>query len=169
MESNQTRFVQALTECQEAIRGYCYAKLSNWSDVEEAVQATNVKLWEKQSDWDRERPFLPWALGVARYIILSQVRDQQRERLVFDEDVMTMMERHLVSAAETTSERVHALRNCLAKVEDEPREILKAYYAEGYSIAELEKSMNRSASGIKSMLFRLRKILADCINSELRA
>ncbi|BCX47277.1 DNA-directed RNA polymerase sigma-70 factor [Haloferula helveola] len=168
MKSNQTRFVEALTECQEALRGYCYAQLSSWPDAEEVVQATNVKLWEKEADWDRARPFLPWALGVARITILSHFRDRQRDRLVFDEDVMTIMERHLLAAAEETPDRVQALRHCMGKMADEPREILKAHYVEGWNLAAIAESVNRSVSGIKSLLFRLRRELAGCINRELR-
>ena len=167
MRSNQTRFVEALTECQEALRGYCYAQLASWQDVEEVLQATNVKLWEKEADWDRGRPFLPWAIGVARNTILSHFRDRQRERLVFDEDVMTIMERHLMAAAEEAPERVIALRHCLDKMADEPREILKAHYVEGWSLGEISESVNRSVSGIKSLLFRLRRDLAECITREV--
>ena len=66
MKSNHRRFVEALTECQEPLRAYCFAKVGNWADASDVLQATNVKLWEKMEDWDQMRPFLPWAIGVAR-------------------------------------------------------------------------------------------------------
>jgi len=169
MKSNHRQFVEALTECQETLRAYCYAKIGNWDDAADVMQATNVKLWKKMDEWDQKRPFLPWALGVARNTVLSHYRDQQRERLVFDEDVMTIMEKHILAAAEKTPALIQALRHCMRKMEDQPREILKAHYIEGWSLAEIADSGSRSASGIKSLLFRLRRELAKCIDREVSA
>lgn len=168
MKSKQTRFIQALTECQEALRGYCYAKTRIWADAEDVMQKTNLKLWELEADWDRERPFLPWALGVARITVLSHYRDRQRDRLVFDEDVMELMEKPLRIEAEKTPELVLAMRHCLGRIEAKPREILKAHYLEGWSLGEIAESVGRSVSGIKSLLFRLRRELASCIEKEMR-
>ena len=169
MKSEQTRFVEALTSCQESLRGYCYAKVGSWVDAEDVLQATNIRLWEKEADWDRSRPFLPWALGVAHYTVLSHFRDRQRERLVFEEDVMEAMEGHLRHAAEQTPDLVHALRHCLGRMNEEPREILRAHYVEGRSLDEVSQFTGRTVSGIKSLMMRLRQNLATCIRKELKA
>ena len=167
MKDGKTQFVEALTGCQEALRGYCYAKVAAWADAEDVLQATNIKLWEKEEEWDRTRPFLPWALGVAHFTVLSHFRDRQRDRLIFEEDVMEAMEIHLRSAAERTPDLILALRHCLGCMEDEPREILKAHYVAGWSIEEVSRSTGRSVSGVKSLLLRLRRTLALCVNKEL--
>ena len=169
MKAEKTLFVEALTSCQEALRGYCYAKVGNWVDAEDVLQATNIKLWEKETDWDRSRPFLPWALGVAHYTVLSHFRDRQRDRLVFEDDVMEFMEQHLRNAAEQTSDLILALRHCLGCMDGKPREILKAHYVEGWSLEEISQTSGRSPSGVKSLLFRLRRDLAQCIKRELNA
>ena len=168
MKSEKTKFVEALTSCQEALRGYCYSKVGSWADAEDVLQATNLRLWEKEADWDRERPFLPWAFGVARFTVLSHFRDRQRDRLVFEDDVMEAMESHLRHAAEQTPDLVLALRHCLGRMEEEPREILKAHYVEGRSIDEVSQRTGRSVSGIKSLMMRLRQSLAVCIRRELK-
>lgn len=159
--------MEALTGCQETLRAYCFAKIGNWADASDVVQATNIKLWEKMEEWDQSRPFLPWAFAVARHTVLSHYRDRQRERLVFDEDVMTIMEKHLRANAEQTPDLVDALRHCLEKLGEHPREILRAHYVEGWSLAEIADSGKSSPSGIKSLLFRLRRELARCINQEV--
>lgn len=169
MKSAQIQFVEALTGCQETLRAYCHAKVAVRADAEDALQATNIKLWEKEPDWDRERPFLPWALGVAHYVVLSHYRDCQRERLVFEPDVVEIMEKHLMAAALKTPELILALRHCLSLLTDQPREALKAHYLEGWSLEEISKSTGRSVSGVKSWLFRLRQELAGCIEREGRA
>ena len=167
MRDTKAQFVEALTACQEALRGYCYAKVGAWADAEDVLQATNIKLWEKEEEWDRARPFLPWALGVAHFTVMSHFRDRQRDHLVFEEDVMQAMEIHLRDAAERTPDLVLALRHCLGGMAEEPREILRAHYVGGWSLEEVSRSTGRSVSGVKSLLLRLRRSLAQCVNREL--
>ena len=167
MKDAKAPFVEALTTCQEALRGYCFAKVGSWADAEDVLQATNIKLWEKEAEWDRSRDFLPWALGVAHYTVLSHFRDRQRDRLIFEEDVMQAMEIHLRNAAERTPELVLALRHCLGGMAEEPRKILRAHYVGGWSLDEISRTCGRSVSGVKSLLLRLRRSLAECVNREL--
>lgn len=131
------------------------------------MQKSNVILWEKEEEWDRTRPFLPWALGIARFTVMAHFRDRGRERLIFDSDVMEAMERHLSVEAEKTPDRISALRTCMGKIDDAPREALKAHYVAGLSMVELAGAMGRSVSGVKSLLMRLRQKLAECIQREM--
>lgn len=149
------------------MQGYCYSKIRDWADAKDVVQVTNVKLWEKMEDWDCARPFLPWAIGVARFSVMSHFRDKGRDRLIFDENVMEAMERHLLHETEKTSDRVSALRLCLAKIDAAPQEALKAHYISGLSMVELADATGRSVSGVKSILMRLRQKLAGCIEREM--
>lgn len=168
MKDDTSAFIEALTSCQDALRGYCYAKVALWADAEDVMQSTNIKLWEKEAEWDRARPFLPWALGVAHYIILSHYRDQSRDRLIFEEDVMAAMEAHLLQNAEKTPELIIALRQCISRIADEPKEILHSHYIAGWSLGEIARTTSRSVSGLKSLLLRLRRDLSLCINKELQ-
>ncbi|MEI6714959.1 MAG: sigma factor [Verrucomicrobiota bacterium] len=59
--------------------------------MREVLQAVVVRLWEKSADWDPKTNFLPWAFAVARFTVLAHFRDQSRDRLVFDEDVVLAM------------------------------------------------------------------------------
>jgi len=166
MKSDKTRFLEALAQSQEALRGYCYAAVASWMDAEDILQATNIKLWEKEAEWDRDRPFLPWALGTAKYAVLSHFRDMQREKLLFEADVAPLMEDYLSAQAEKTPELTLSLRNCLSKLPQKDREPLKAHYVEGWTLEEISRATGRSVSGVKSLLFRLRQKLAECLEKE---
>ena len=80
---DQARFIAALTRYQPALEAFCHAQLANRQDAREALQATCVKLWEKAADWDAETEFLPWAFAVARFTVLSHIRDRMCARLGF--------------------------------------------------------------------------------------
>jgi RNA polymerase sigma-70 factor (ECF subfamily) len=164
---DQARFIAALTRYQPALEAFCHAQLANRQDAREALQATCVKLWEKAADWDAETEFLPWAFAVARFTVLSHIRDRMRDRLVFDEDVVLAMAQETESAAAEFEERREALGNCMRKLKAEQRGILHAHYLTGRTVREIATATQRSESAVKMNLLRLREQLSQCIQRQL--
>jgi RNA polymerase sigma-70 factor, ECF subfamily len=163
-----SRFIAALTRHQPALEAFCHAQLAIRQDAQEALQATCVKLWEKSADWDPETEFLPWAFAVARFTILSQIRDKIRDRLVFDEDVVLSMATETETAASQFEDRREALGNCLRKLKSDQRDLLNGYYLAGSTVRELSNATGRSESAVKMILLRLRVQLGHCIERQLR-
>ena len=166
--NQQTRFIEALTRHQPALEAYCHANLGNREEAREALQSTSVKLWEKVADWNPETDFLPWAFAVARFTILSLVRDKMRDRLVFDEDVVLAMAAETEAVASEFPERREALRGCMAKLKDEQRELVHSHYIGGRTLKEIATVMQRSESAIKMTMLRLRLQLGASIQRQLQ-
>jgi RNA polymerase sigma-70 factor (ECF subfamily) len=158
---DQARFIAALTRHQPALEAFCHAQLANRQDAQEALQATCVKLWEKATE------FLPWAFAVARFTVLSHIRDRMRDRLVFDEDVVLAMAQETEVAAAEFEERREALGNCMRKLKAEQRGILHAHYLTGRTVREIATATQRSESAVKMNLLRLREQLSECIQRQL--
>ena len=166
--SDETRFIEALTRHQPALAAFCHAQLALRQDAQEALQATCVKLWEKSGEWDPTTEFLPWAFSVARFTVLSHLRDQMRDRLVFDEDVVQAMADETEMAAKQFEDRREALGACLKKLKPEQRDLLEEHYIVGRSIREVAGAAGRSESAVKMILLRLREQLSACIERQLR-
>ena len=164
---DQARFIAALTRHQPALEAFCHAQLANRQDAHEALQATCVKLWEKAAEWDAATEFLPWAFAVARFTVLSIVRDRKRDRLVFDEDVVLAMAQEAETMAAEFEERREALANCMQQLKAEQRGILHAHYLTGRTVREIATSTQRSESAVKMILLRLRAQLSECIQRQL--
>lgn len=164
---DQARFIAALTRHQPALEAFCHAQLANRQDAQEALQATCAKLWEKAADWDAATEFLPWAFAVARFTVLSHIRDRMRDRLVFDEDVVLAMAQETESVAAEFEERREALGNCMRKLKAEQRGILQAHYLTGRTVREIATATQRSESAVKMTLLRLREQLSQCIQRQL--
>ncbi len=165
--AQSTRFIEALTRHQPVLEAFCHANLPRREDAREVLQRTNIKLWEKSTEWNPDTEFLPWAFAVARFTILSFVRDSARERLVFDADVIESMSTETETAATELPERRHALGVCLKKLSEEQRRLLDAHYAGGRSLREIAEEGNRSLSAVKMTLLRLRQQLSECIRRQL--
>jgi RNA polymerase sigma-70 factor (ECF subfamily) len=166
--SDPSRFIATLTRHQPALEAFCHAQLANRQDAQEALQATCVKLWEKSGDWNPETEFLPWAFAVARFTVLSHIRDRMRDRLVFDEDVVLAMVAETETAATQFEDRREALGTCLEKLKPEQRDLLQEHYIAGHSVRELSSATGRSQSAVKMILLRLREQLSACIQLQLR-
>jgi RNA polymerase sigma-70 factor (ECF subfamily) len=164
---DQARFIAALTRHQPALEAFCHAQLANRQDAQEALQATCVKLWEKAAEWDAATEFLPWAFAVARFTVLSIVRDRMRDRLVFDGDVVLAMAQETETMAVEFEERREALGNCMQRLKAEQRGILHAHYLTGRTVREIANSTQRSESAVKMILLRLREQLSECIQRQI--
>ena len=164
---DQAKFIAALTRHQPALEAFCHAQLASRHDAQEALQATCVKLWEKAADWNTSTEFLPWAFAVARFTVLSMVRDRKHDRLVFDEDVVLAMAQEAETMAVEFEERREALGNCMQRLKAEQRGILHAHYLTGRTVREIANSTQRSESAVKMILLRLREQLSECIQRQL--
>ena len=161
-------FVQALTECQVALRGYCEAALGHGEDAKDAWQHTNVALWRKAADWQPGTRFISWALAVARFEVLAVIRDRQRERLLFDSDVAELMADEAAHHAEGLSARREALAVCMDKLPPKQREVLTAHYLADHAQADIAKAQGMGLSAVKVLLLRVRRALAECIERQLQ-
>jgi RNA polymerase sigma-70 factor (ECF subfamily) len=156
-----------LTESQTALRAYCEASLGHCEEAKDAWQRTNVVLWQKSGEWNPQTRFLSWALAVARYEVLAVIRDRQRERLMFDDDVALLMADASVKHAEAHDVRSEALARCLEKLQPRHREVLTAHYVFGHAQSAIAEAQGMGLSAVKVLLLRLRRSLAECIARQL--
>jgi RNA polymerase sigma-70 factor (ECF subfamily) len=161
-------FVRELTESQSALRGYCFASLGYGEEAKDAVQRVNLVLWKKSGQWRPGTKFLSWALAVARFEVLASVRHRQRERVLFDSDVVELMAGTAEAQAPAAAERTEALVHCLEKLRPDHRGLLLAHYVTGHTTAEIAQSRGQGRSAIKVQLLRIRRTLAECIQKNHR-
>ncbi|MEY2598349.1 MAG: polymerase sigma factor SigL, partial [Verrucomicrobiota bacterium] len=160
-------FIEALARHQPALEAFCYANLGRRGEVREVLQSVVVRLWEKSAEWDPKTNFLPWAFAVARFTVLAHFRDQARDRLVFDEEVVLAMAEETEQAAEQFEVRREALGACLEKLGQDQRSLLHEFYIAGQSLRALARAMSRSESALKMTVLRLRSRLRTCVDRQL--
>lgn len=160
-------FIQLLVSHQAQLRGLIMAGLGRHADAQDVLQKTNLALWKKAAEFDRSRSFLAWAIGVARFEILAWIRDRQRDRHVFNSEVAEVLVAVAQEQLEETPPQQIALRACLQDLPQPQRELLQLKYVRNRSIEEISAAIGRSRDGVKSLLLRVRKGLAACIERRL--
>ena len=107
--SNTERFVQQLAEQQNRLYGYVYSLVGDHSRAADVLQETNLVLWRKIDEFDSAKPFLAWAFGVARFQVLAHLRDQKRDRLLLDAELVDVIS----DEAERQAGQMDQLRDAL--------------------------------------------------------
>ncbi|MCA9612532.1 MAG: sigma-70 family RNA polymerase sigma factor [Sandaracinus sp.] len=67
----------------------CRASLENEADASDAAQQAMMKLMERASDYDADRPALPWALAIAAWECRTVLRRRARRREVGASEMAT--------------------------------------------------------------------------------
>ena len=161
-------FVQLLTAEQFRLLHYITMLLGDLDEAQNVLQETNLVLWRKSGDYQSDTNFSAWARKVAYWKVQSYLRDRQRERHVFSEELMaTLANRHTTSQQETET-RV-ALRDCMSKVSNNNLSLLRDRYANDLPIATLAGKLGKTESAIKVQLMRLRRALQNCIERNLKS
>ena len=169
MSDTHSVFLRHFARVEPVLRRYVYAQIPDTHTAEDALQDIAVVLWKKYGEFEEGKSFQRWSFGVARYVILHVRRDAARNRYVFPEDVDRVFVTQLEKMAPDMDERKSLLRKCLEKLSDRQRKVIWMKYEDGTSCREISRSMNTTVVGIRSLLFRVRQALVECIESGMQA
>jgi RNA polymerase sigma-70 factor (ECF subfamily) len=108
--------VQLITANHDHLRRYIYTLLPHEQDAQDVMQEVCLTLSRKFTEYDRSRPFLPWACGFA-YLKVLQHRDHNPRRTVLlPVEVLELLAREREAEEPVLAERLVALEKCLAKL-----------------------------------------------------
>jgi RNA polymerase sigma-70 factor, ECF subfamily len=154
-------------QSQAAISAYITANVFDLHHVEDLVQEVAQVCAEKFATFDRDRPFVSWALGIARHRLLKYYRSKSRDRLVLSEPALERLEAALVRVEHETEDRRDAVRQCLQRIEGRRRQVLERRYGSGEKVADIAVQMAMSPSAVSVMLHKVRRALYACVNQVL--
>jgi len=156
-------------KAQRLLTGYLHAALGDFEQVEELAQRIAMVAVERAEDYDPDRPFVPWLLGIARYELLRFRRDLARDRHTFDSDMIDRLSDAYVRSSDELQSMEHALRLCLHEVSERARSILELRYRDALSTRQIALQVESTDGAIRALLKRTRQLLKDCIQRRLHA
>ena len=154
-------------QSQGAIAAYVTANTRDFHHAEDVIQEVGRVVAEKFGQYDRDRSFTAWSLGIARHCLLSHYRDRGRDRMVLSEEALRSIEASVETLADEGERRRVALRSCLETLGERQREWLRLRYEEGIGVSEIAATKSTTASTVSVTLHRLRRKLLDCIERRL--
>lgn len=169
LDDSKRLFVRLLAQHERRVYGYILRLVPLWSDADEVLQETNIRLWE---EFDRFVPgtnFAAWAIRVAHYQVLTWRKRQSRSRLVFsDEAIRAIADESAAQLAEVDA-RQTALAECLKKLSPRNRDMILRCYADGSTIRSVAEQLDRSVDAVYKAAQRIRLTLHRCIEQRLQS
>jgi RNA polymerase sigma-70 factor, ECF subfamily len=148
-----------------AVFAQLLAGIGSFHDAEDVLQEVAVSVAKNYASFDRSRPFVAWALGIARNHMLMYFRQYHRSRLVFNDELISKISKHLESIVENGADRRReALHSCVNQLEARQRRLIEMRYSRCFSVAQIAESLGKSVTAVKGSLHRVRKSLERCVN-----
>lgn len=161
---------------QARIQAFIRSLVHDPADADDLFQKTSLVMWRSFATFDHEKPFLPWALGVARHQVLVHWRTRRRDRHVFSEAFLVtladeMTERLAVEGADgpTLADRQWALDACVEQLPSRQQELIRRFYGGNEQAATIATSWGRSVHAVYKALKVMRKVLEECVERRLAA
>ncbi len=162
-EQHHDQFLRLFTEHESALRTFVRSLLPSRGDASEVMQEVAVVLWQKFAVFDATRDFRKWAFGVARYEALAYLRDRARDRLVFNDELVSRLADEAVAAEQRHESQREALETCLQKLPETQRALVLGAYAKDTRIDELAAQRGQTAMSLYKLLQRIRQMLLECV------
>jgi RNA polymerase sigma-70 factor (ECF subfamily) len=164
------QFLKLLGAHERRLFAYVYALTTNWQDTEEVMQRVRIRVWQQFDQYDAEKPFDAWVRAIAYYLVLAYRKEKSRQREFFTEKVLEAVSDHFNAHLENADDRRDALLQCLDKLDGRRRDLVTAYYSSArHSSESIAGKLSMSPNALRQSVFRIRRILMDCVTRTLRA
>ncbi len=164
---DRERLTRLWLDVEPTVQAYVFAAVRSLHDAEDVMQQVALTVVRRFDEYDEGRPFVAWALWLARSRIMDYYRKQGREKLVFSETLLQKFEVALALTQQDRCTRQEALERCLDRLPEKSRQLLEMRYQKDASISSMAVALNSTAASVRVMLFRIRNLLAESVEAEL--
>jgi RNA polymerase sigma-70 factor (ECF subfamily) len=163
------QFLKLLGAHERNLFAYVYALTTYWQDAEEVMQRVRIRIWQQFDQYDVEKPFDAWARAIAYYLVLAYRKEKSRQREFFTERVLEAVSDQFEAHLDQAQDRREALLKCLDKLDGRRRDLVTMYYSSARQSSEaMASKLSMTPNALRQSLFRIRKILLDCVARRLR-
>ncbi len=149
---------------QSGVRAFAAVRISMRYEAEDLAQEAFMIAWRKLAEFDPDTSFGAWLKTIAHRLVLNHRRKFRAEGVGGHAELEQLLNNH---DAEAASERLAALRDCLASIDGPALKLLNTRYLDGVSVKEIAEQTGKGYSALTMQLFRLRELLASCVESEM--
>lgn len=169
MDENQKReeFTQCWLQAEPSISAYVFASVSGFHDAEDVIQRVAQELARRFDEYDAGRPFVGWALWIAKSRVIDFYRLQSRQKILLSDEMLGQLADTIIKQADGRSHRREALELCLDDLPPKSRQLLELRYIEDLSAAETARDLGSTPGSVRVLLSRVRTVLANCIERRL--
>jgi RNA polymerase sigma-70 factor (ECF subfamily) len=163
-------FLRLLGAHERSLFAYVYALAPGWLDAEEVMQRLRIRIWQQFDQYETDKPFDAWARAIAYYLVLAYRKEKSRQREFFAERVLEAVSSEYEKHLEGAHDRHEVLASCMEKLDERKRELVRTYYSTAKNSSEtVANRLSMTPNAVRQALFRIRKILLECVERTMRA
>lgn len=163
------RFMRLFLQSERELLRYVMAIVPHVGDARDVLQEAAVSLWAKFDQYDSAKPFVAWACRFALFEAKQFLRTEGRRKAKLASDVVELLAERRQELDEVLNARLLHLPECLGKLPEPQRALLKGYYFDEDTVEALAKKFDRSLEAVYKTLQRARTALAECIQGKMRS
>lgn len=150
------------------LRGWLRSRLRDWTAADDLAQDTFVTAFQKIRHFGNEGNFEAWLRTIAHNHFRNYLRKRREDYIGGDLELQALLTTEDTHGPIHSNSSLDALRECLEQVKEPARKLLNDRYAIGKSLREIAKETgSTSYSALTMKIHRLRKSLAECIETKL--
>jgi len=157
------QFTRLLLANQRRIYGFILSLVPNLTDADDIFQDTILVMCRNFKDLKSRSSFLAWGLSIAQYKIIKFRAKKNRSRVLFTDKTFEIIMERSDSILGNMDQRVRAIENCLNKLVERDRYLIKMRYEEGLTIKDIAMKVSRSVQGMYKVFTRIHNTLRLCI------
>lgn len=169
MDDAARRATRLWTLAQPTVSAFIASVVRNFRDRDDVLQETAVAVIESFARYDESRPFVGWALGIARNQVFLYFRRQHRDAHRFDTEAVEKLAVAFESVGVEELRQFDFLRDCLRGLEERARRICDLRYRNDLKPAAIAAQVGLSANAVAQALHRIREQLRTCIERKSAA
>ena len=160
VEQVQSLFVRH----SDVIRGFIRSLLPDAVRADDVMQETFLTLTRKAGEFDPTTSFHKWACTVARYKVMEEQRAMGKACGMLSPEAMEAL--GVTEEAFSVDPRLESLGDCMAKLPDGMRRLLRLRYQDDHTPAEVADRVGWTPNAVYVGLSRARALLRECLDSK---
>ncbi len=156
-------------QAQPIVAAFIKAAVRDQQHSEDLLQETALSAARFFDKYDSEKPFLPWAMAIARNKIADYYKGVGKNRLVFSLDTLSQLSSDFQKDGGVVHDYAESLQHCMDRLSKTPKIAIELRYVRSMSYAKIGERIGRSTAGVANLLLRTRAALLECIEARLEA
>ena len=168
MDERLRQVTRSWTLAQPAVAAFLTSVVRDFRERDDLLQEVAVAVLESYDDYDPSRPFVPWAIGIARHRVGTWLRSRRRARVSFDSPAVDRLAAAFAAIPADDYGRLNRLSECVGALESKARRLCELRYRDDLKPAAIAPLVGMTANTVAKALQRVRERLRECIEREPR-
>lgn len=164
---NPAEFTEYWMKSRHMVAAFVRSLVRDQHHAEDVLQKVAINAATKFEQYDRDREFAHWLIGIAKRQVAQHFREFQRDRHTFDQGLVDQLVDAYVDVADELPDRTMALNVCIQKLNQRGQDIINLRYQQSLKPAQIADRVGTSPTAITSLLHRIRKSLQACLEQQL--